>query len=318
MSSSVAAVAHHHPIDVNPRRSIALSTLGEIARGDIAVSFEFFPPKTPAIEAQLRHAIARLASLRPAFMSVTYGAGGSTREGTHAIVKGIQVNTGVAAAAHLTCVNASRAEIDAVAESYWAAGIRHIVALRGDPPEGLGTYSPRPDGYPHADALVSGLRGLRPFEISVAAYPEVHPQAASAQADLDALKRKMDAGATRAITQFFFDIDAFARFLERARRAGISIPIVPGILPITNVAKAMAFAKACNVRIPAWVRRQFEDVDGDPETRQLVAAVVAAEQCRALHGLGIRQFHFYTLNRAELTLAICHMLGVRAAKLSVS
>jgi methylenetetrahydrofolate reductase (NADPH) len=317
MSVPVTAVARQ-PIDPPTRRRVALPALDEISRGDIAVSFEFFPPKTPAIEAQLRHAIRRLAPLRPAFMSVTYGAGGSTRAGTHAIVKGIQTDTGVQAAAHLTCVNASRAEIDAVAESYWTAGIRHIVALRGDPPDGLGAYRPQPDGYAHADALVRGLRGLRPFEISVAAYPEVHPQATSPQADLDALKRKMDAGATRAITQFFFDVDAFERFLERAARAGITIPIVPGILPVTNVAKAMAFAKACKVHIPDWVQHQFEDVDQDPDTRQLIATVIAAEQCRALHGLGIRQFHFYTLNRAELTLAICHMLGVRAAKLSVS
>jgi methylenetetrahydrofolate reductase (NADPH) len=286
----------------------------EAADNDISVSYEFFPPKNPASELQLWQAINRLAILRPAFISVTYGAGGSTREGTHRIVKRIQNETGVKAAAHLTCVDADRAEIDEIAESYWAAGIRHLVALRGDPAGGFdATYRPRPDGYPYADALVRGLRGVRPFEISVAAYPEIHPQAASAEADLDALKRKIDAGATRAITQFFFDVDIFARFVERVRRAGISIPIVPGILPVTSFTKAADFAQKCNIHIPARVRRQFDGIDDDPETLRLVAATVAAEQCRALLALGFRQFHFYTLNRAELSYAICHMLGVRPA-----
>ena len=280
---------------------------------DISVSFEFFPPKTLAIEDQLWRAITRLAAIQPAFMSVTYGAGGSTREGTHRIVKRIQSETGISAAAHLTCVGASHAEIDRIAESYWSAGIHHLVALRGDPAGGGGDYLPQTDGYPYADALVRGLRGLRPFEISVAAYPEVHPHAVSAEADLDALKRKIDAGATRAITQFFFDVDVFARFVERARKAGIEIPIVPGILPVTNFAKAVAFAGACNVSVPAAVLRQFEGIDDDPETLRLVAAAVAAEQCRALRSLGARHFHFYTLNRAELSFAVCHVLGVRPA-----
>jgi methylenetetrahydrofolate reductase (NADPH) len=282
---------------------------------DPAVSFEFFPPKTPVMEAQLWHTVERLAVLRPSFMSVTYGAGGSTHEGTQRIVRRIQTDAGTPAAAHLTCVGASEADIDAIAESYWASGIRHLVALRGDPVGGLGQgYRPRPDGYPYADALVRGLRGLRPFEISVAAYPEVHPHAASPGADLDALKRKIDAGATRAISQFFFDADVFARFVERARKAGIEVPIVPGILPVINYARAVSFAKACNVTIPAKVHKQFEGTDDYPRTLELVAATVAADQCFALQRLGIRDFHFYTLNRAELSFAVCHMLGVRPAR----
>lgn len=288
-------------------------------RDDISVSFEFFPPKTPVAETQLWQAIRRLAIVRPSFMSVTYGAGGSTRDGTHRIVKSIQTETGVKAAAHLTCVDAARAEIDAMAESYWASGIRHLVALRGDAAEGVGSsHPPRRDGYPydgylHADALVRGLRTLRPFEISVAAYPEVHPHASSAEADIDALKRKVDAGATRAITQFFFDVEKFERFIERVRQARIDIPIVPGILPITNFAKAADLARKCNVHIPDRLRRQFDGMDDDPETLRLVAASVATEQCRALRRLGINQLHFYTLNRAELSFAICHMLDVRPA-----
>ena len=247
-------------------------------------------------------------------MSVTYGAGGTTREGTHNIVTRIQHETGVMAAAHLTCVDTSRAEIHAIAGSYWTAGIRHLVALRGDPSGNFDVpYRPRPDGYSYADALVRELRRIHPFQISVAAYPEVHPHASSAEADLDALKRKVDAGATRAITQFFFDVDKFERFIERVRRARINIPIVPGILPITSFAKASDFAQKCNVHIPDHVRRQFLGVDDDPETLRLVAASVATEQCRALRRLGINQFHFYTLNRAELSFAICHMLGVRPA-----
>jgi methylenetetrahydrofolate reductase (NADPH) len=285
----------------------------------VSVSFEFFPPKTPVAETQLWQAIRRLAIVRPAFMSVTYGAGGSTRDGTHRIVKSIQTETGVKTAAHLTCVDAARVEIDAIAESYWASGIRHLVALRGDAAESVGSsFPPRRDGYPYegypyADALVHGLRRLHPFEISVAAYPEIHPQAASAEADLDALKRKIDAGATRAITQFFFDVDKFEHFVERVRRAGINIPIVPGILPVTNFAKAADFAHKCNVHIPDQIRQQFEGMDDDPETLRLVAASVATEQCRALRRLGINHFHFYTLNRAELSFAICHMLDVRPA-----
>ena len=234
----------------------------------IAVSFEFFPPKTESMERQLSHAIETLAPAKPAFMSVTYGAGGSTRERTHAVVSRIQNDLGVPAAAHLTCVNATRDEIDTIADAYWQAGIRHIVALRGDPPGGIGgEYVPTLGGYAYANDLVAGLHRLHPFEISVAAYPECHPQAAGAQADLDALKRKIDAGATRAITQFFFDTNCYAGFLERARKAGITVPIVPGILPLTNFARAAEMAKSCNASIPAGVRAQFEGLDDDPEAR---------------------------------------------------
>lgn len=277
------------------------------------VSFEFFPPKNDKMEAQLWEAIRRLAPLSPSFVSVTYGAGGSTRERTHATVTRIQSETGIPAAAHLTCVNATRAEIDQVAAEYWAAGIRHIVALRGDPQGGLGgTYEPTPGGYRYADELVAGLRAVAPFEISVAAYPETHPQALSAVADLEHLKRKVDAGATRAITQFFFDPDAFLRFRDRAAAAGVHVPIVPGILPVTNFARAIEFAGQCNAAIPAWFAEQFHGLDSDPVTRQIVAAAVAVETCRRLQAEGVGQFHFYTLNRSELAVGICHMLGVRA------
>jgi methylenetetrahydrofolate reductase (NADPH) len=280
----------------------------------LSVSFEFFPPKTAAMEEQLWQTIRRLSPLQPSFMSVTCGANGSTRDGTLRTVKRIQGDTGTPAAAHLTCVDLDRDDIDSTAESYWTAGIRHIVALRGDAVRGEHPQKSHQNGYAFADSLVRGLRGLRPFEISVAAYPETHPEAQSPQADIDALKRKIDAGATRAITQFFFDIDAFARFLERAQRAGIDVPIVPGILPITKFEKAAAFAKACHVKIPAHIQARFEGLDDDPDTLQLVAAAVAAEQCSALGRLGIRQFHFYTLNRAELSFATCHVLGIRPAK----
>jgi methylenetetrahydrofolate reductase (NADPH) len=276
----------------------------------IAVSFEFFPPKTESMERQLSHAIETLAPAQPAFMSVTYGAGGSTRERTHAVVSRIQNEIGVPAAAHLTCVNATRDEIDAIADAYWQAGIRHIVALRGDPPGGIGgDYVPTPGGYAYANELVAGLHRLHPFEISVAAYPECHPQANGAQADLDALKRKIDAGATRAITQFFFDTGCYGGFLERAQKAGISVPIVPGILPLTNFDRATEMAKSCNASIPDAVRAQFEGLNDDPDARHDTATRVALAQCRELYALGIRQFHFYTLNRAELVLDICHSLG---------
>lgn len=301
------------PDATTPPSLVTLPHLDGIVGGDIAVSFEFFPPKTETTEIQLWEAVRKLAPVQPAFMSVTYGAGGSTRERTHAVVTRIQNELGAPAAAHLTCVDARRTEIDAVADAYWQAGIRHIVALRGDPPGGIGgTYQPTPGGYAYANELVEGLLRIHPFEISVAAYPETHPQASSASSDLDALKRKVDAGARRAITQFFFDTDAYARFLDRTAKAGITVPIVPGILPLTNFARASEMAKACGARIPDWVRRQFDGLDRDPATRQLVATAVAVEQCRALHGIGIRQFHFYTLNRAELVLGICHLLGVRA------
>jgi len=277
----------------------------------IEVSFEFFPPKTEKMEAQLWSAIERLAPLGPRFVSVTYGAGGSTRERTHATVERIRRETNLEPAAHLTCVGASRAEIDEVARRYHEAGIHHIVALRGDPLDGETEYRPHPDGYPHAVDLVAGLTRIANFEISVAAYSEVHPEALNAAADLDNLKRKIDAGATRAITQFFFDNADYLRFIEKARAAGITLPIVPGILPVTNFNTVARFASACGANIPAWLASQFEGLDDDPETRKLVAASVAAEQCRSLQAAGIEEFHFYTLNRADLTYAICRVLGLR-------
>ncbi|MBP2293492.1 methylenetetrahydrofolate reductase [Azospirillum rugosum] len=287
-----------------------------------SVSFEFFPPKTEKMEQSLWQAIQRLAPLGPSFVSVTYGAGGSTRERTHNTVTRIQKETGIAAAAHFTCVGATRDEIDAIARTYWDAGIRHLVALRGDPPEtegGVGArYVPHPGGYAYAADLVEGMRKVADFEISVAAYPETHPEAPSAQFDLDNLKRKVDAGATRAITQFFFDNDAYFRFLDRCAAAGITVPIVPGILPITNFARAVEFAGKCGASMPKRLAETFEGLDADPETRQLVAATVAAEQCQALQAQGIKDFHFYTLNRSELTVAICRMLGVKAKQPAIS
>jgi methylenetetrahydrofolate reductase (NADPH) len=286
--------------------------VGQASRSDdIAVSFEFFPPKTDKAEQSLWTCVDRLAPLDPAFFSVTYGAGGSTRERTHSTVVRIRKETAVAPAAHLTCVGASRDEIDAVARNYWDAGIRHIVALRGDPTDAAGGYQPHPDGYAYAADLVAGLKKVGDFEISVAAFPEVHPEATGAAADIDNLKRKIDAGATRAITQFFFDVDVFFRFLDKAHAAGIDVPIVPGILPVTNFARVTQFAATCGTRVPDWMAGLFDGLDDDPETRTLVAATVAAEQCRMLRVNGIKNFHFYTLNRADLAYAICHILGVR-------
>jgi methylenetetrahydrofolate reductase (NADPH) len=256
--------------------------------------------------------VKRLEPLAPRFVSVTYGAGGSTRERTHDTVTRIARETALKPAAHLTCVASTRAEVDEVARRYWDEGIRHIVALRGDPPEGqTGPYVPHPGGYDYAVDLVAGLKKVADFEISVAAYPETHPAAKSPEADLDNLKRKVDAGATRAITQYFFDVDVYCRFLERARRAGIAVPIVPGILPVTNFAQVSKFSTACGASVPRWMAELFAGLDEDPETRRLVAATVAAEQCRALVAAGVTEFHFYTLNRADLTYAICHVLGVR-------
>ena len=281
--------------------------------GNLSVSFEFFPPKSPAMEEALWAAIRRLAPLRPQFVSVTYGAGGSTRERTHATVVRILNETALTPAAHLTCVGATRAEVDEVARQYWDAGVRHIVALRGDAPEGQGGYVPHPGGYPYASDLVAGLRRIADFEISVAAYPETHPEAKSADADIDNLKRKIDAGATRAITQYFFDPTVYFRFLEKVRKAGIAVPVVPGIMPVMNFAQTVKFSKACGASVPSWLARMFEGLEEDAETRKLVAATVVAEQVRALHAGGVREFHFYTLNRADLVFAICHILGVRSA-----
>ena len=278
---------------------------------DVRVSFEFFPPKTEKMEEILWDSIQRLAPLEPAYVSVTYGAGGSTRQLPHPPVVPIRRETVLEPAAHLTCVGSTREEIDEIARQYWRSGIRHVVALRGDPPEDTDRYTPHPGGYAYASDLVAGLKRVADFEISVAAFPEVHPQAASTEADLDNLKRKIDAGATRAITQFFFDADIYLRFLDRARAAGVTVPIVPGILPVTNFARVVQFAAICGTRVPGWMADLFEGLDDRPETRRLVAATVAAEQCRALYANGVNDFHFYTLNRAELTYAICHMLGVR-------
>ena len=278
------------------------------------VSFEFFPPKTAEMEARLWQVIERLEPLGPRFVSVTYGAGGSTRERTHATVRRIRQQTRLEPAAHLTCVAASRPEIDAVAAEYWAAGVRHIVALRGDPPDGAARYRPHSEGYAYARDLVAGLRRVAPFEISVAAYPETHPEAPSPEHDLDNLKAKVDAGASRAITQYFFDIDLYLRFRDRAAAAGIAVPIVPGILPVTNFAQVRKFSAACGASIPPWMAAHFAELDDDPDTRRLVAASIAAEQCRRLHKNGVHEFHFYTLNRADLIVAICHLLGVRAAR----
>lgn len=274
------------------------------------VSFEFFPPKSPEAEDKLWDVIATLAPLSPRFVSVTYGAGGSTRERTHSTVTRILRETQLTPAAHLTCVNATRDEIHEIARQYWDEGVRHIVALRGDTPAAEG-YVPTPGGYDYADDLVRGLREIGDFDISVAAYPETHPQALSPQADIDHLKRKLDAGASRAITQFFFDVDVYLRFMDRVRDAGITAEIVPGILPVTNVAQLKRFAAFSGTSVPPWLATLFEGLDEKPEQRNLVSAMVAAEQCRMLMLNGIHHFHFYTLNRAELTQAICHILGVR-------
>ncbi|WP_207796670.1 methylenetetrahydrofolate reductase [Sphingomonas oleivorans] len=282
--------------------------------GDAEVSFEFFPPRTEKMEETLWSAIQTLAPLGPRFVSVTYGAGGSTRERTHATVERIARETDIPPAAHLTCVDASKAEIEEIARAYWDAGVKHIVALRGDPPVEGTKFTPHPEGYQGAADLVAGLRKIAPFEISVAAYPEGHPEAVSPEADIDNLKRKLDAGATRAITQFFFSPEAYFRFRDRAAAAGISAPIVPGILPVSNVAQTRKFAAMCGAAIPDWMDRLFEGLDDHPAARQLVAATVAAELCRRLYAGGVRQFHFYTLNRAELSFAICHLLGKRVKK----
>ena len=296
------------------RGLLAADPLIDFDAGPPRVSFEFFPPKTPEMEVRLWEVIKRLEPLGPRFVSVTYGAGGSTRERTHATVRRIRQETVLEPAAHLTCVGASRDEIDAVARAYWAAGIRHIVALRGDAPNGAQEYEPHPSGYPYAAELVAGLSRVADFEISVAAYPETHPEAQSAQHDLDNLKRKVDAGAARAITQYFFDVELFLRFRDRVAGAGIAVPIVPGILPVTNFAQVKKFSTACGASIPDWMAVHFEGLDDDPDTRRLVAASIAAEQCRRLHADGVHEFHFYTLNRADLIVAICHLLGVRAKK----
>ncbi len=274
------------------------------------LSFEFFPPKSDVLEAQLWSCVRRLERLAPSFVSVTYGAGGSTQARTHATVTRLVTETSLTPAAHLTCVGATRDEVDAVARDYWAAGVRHIVALRGDAPPGE-DYAPHPRGYAYAADLVEGLRRVADFEVSVAAYPETHPSAMSDSHDLDNLKRKLDAGATRAITQYFFDTGVYLRFLDRCLAAGITAPIVPGIMPVSNFRQAAKFSAMCGATIPAGLARLFDGLDDDPETRRMVAAYAAAEQVRLLQANGVDEFHFYTLNRADLTYAIAHILGVR-------
>lgn len=277
----------------------------------VDVSFEFFPPNTEAMERTLWDSIEHLGVLEPRFVSVTYGADGSTRERTHAAVARILRETDLTAAPHLTCVGASRREIDDIAREYWDMGIRHLVALRGDPPKDGGKYVPRGDGYAYASDLVAGLKKIADFDISVAAYPEVHPEAQSAAQDLDNLKRKLDAGASRAITQFFFDVDRYFRFREECAKAGIESQIVPGILPITRFPQLQRFAEACGATVPQWLQERFEGLEDDAETRKLIAASVAIEQVALLKKEGVDEFHFYTLNRYELAYAICHAIGVR-------
>jgi methylenetetrahydrofolate reductase (NADPH) len=293
------------------RRALDAPLYADVA-GDMDISFEFFPPKSEKMELQLWDAVRALEPLGPRFVSVTYGAGGTTRERTHATVARIQRETSLAAAAHLTCVEATKAEIDQVAEEYWAAGVRHIVALRGDPPTQGAKYATHPGGYENAADLVAGLKRLHPFEVSVSAYPECHPDSADDQADLDNLKRKIDAGANRAITQFFHEPETFFRYRDKVAEAGIDAEIVPGIMPVTNFASVVRMSAMCGTAVPAWMARLFDGLEERPEARQLVAATLAAELCRKLYAGGVRQFHFYTLNRAELAYAICHLLGARA------
>ena len=276
------------------------------------VSFEFFPPKTPDMQARLWRSVEKLEPLAPDFVSVTYGAGGSTRERTHETVSRIVKETDLAVAAHLTCVAATRADVDSVLKEYWAAGVKHIVALRGDPPGGPGDpYTPHPGGYANAAELAAGARAIAPFEISVGCYPEKHPDSPSIAADIDMLKHKIDAGATRAISQFFYDNDVFLRYLDRARAAGIDIPIVPGVMPVTSFKGLRKMADLCGATVPGRLVKLFQSLDDDPGTRQLVAATVAAEQCLELAEAGVEHFHFYTLNRDDMAYALCHMLGVR-------
>ncbi len=275
------------------------------------VSFEFFPPSTEAMEETLWNSIKHLSVLEPRLVSVTYGADGSTRERTHVAVERIRKETKLTAAPHLTCIGASQGEIDDIAREYWDMGVRHLVALRGDPPKDVQQYTPYPGGYAYASDLVAGLKRIADFDIAVAAYPEVHPEADSAQADLDNLKRKLDAGASRAITQFFFDVDAYLGFRDRCAVAGIESTIVPGILPITRFPQLTRFAEQCGAPVPGWLQDRFDGLEDDADTRKLIAASVAIEQVRLLQREGIDEFHFYTLNRSELTFAICHALGVR-------
>ncbi|MEM6413379.1 MAG: methylenetetrahydrofolate reductase [NAD(P)H] [Pseudomonadota bacterium] len=282
---------------------------------DLSVSFEFFPPKNEAMKEKLWAAVEKLEPLAPRFFSVTYGAGGSTRSRTHETVERIVREVGLPVAAHLTCVAATRDEVDSVLRDYWAAGVKHIVALRGDPPGGPGErYTPHPNGYANAAELAEGARKIAPFEITVGCYPEKHPDSPSLSADIEMLKRKVDAGATRAITQFFYDNSVYLRYVDAVRAAGIDIPIVPGVMPVTNFAGVRRMADTCGTTLPGRLVKLFQDLDDDPGTRQLVAATVAAEQCLDLAEHDVKHFHFYTLNRDNLAYALCHMLGIRPIK----
>ncbi len=285
---------------------------GAPGRSGIGASFEFFPPKNAEMETRLWEAITRLAPLQPNFVSVTYGAGGSTRERTHATLTRMITETNLKPAAHLTCVAATRAEVDDVIRDYWRAGVRHIVALRGDPTGGLGSvFAPHPGGYDTSTALVEGIKRIGDFEVTVSAYPEMHPESTSFAAEIDVLKAKIDAGATRAITQFFFDNEHYLRFLDRVRARGIFVPVLPGIVPVQNFRQTASFAKKTGASVPQWLADRFEGLDEDVATRRLIAAAVAAEQVLDLVKRGVTDFHFYTMNQADLVYAICHLLGLR-------
>jgi methylenetetrahydrofolate reductase (NADPH) len=285
-----------------------------LGMGRPSVSFEFFPPKSEEMERTLWESVNRLAPLNPSFVSVTYGAGGTTRERTHATVKRILAETALTPAAHLTCVSATCTDIDDVIRAYQAAGVRHIVALRGDPPEGVGQrYAPHPGGYRNGADLVAGIKRIADIEVSVSAYPEKHPDSPTVEADIDMLKAKVDAGASRAITQFFFENDLYFRYLDRVRARGITVPIVPGILPVQNFNQARNFAARCGTSVPAWLADRFAGLENDAATRKLIAAAVAAEQVLDLVDRGVTDFHFYTMNRADLVYAVCHLLGLRPA-----
>ncbi|MDD7910291.1 MULTISPECIES: methylenetetrahydrofolate reductase [NAD(P)H] [Pseudovibrio] len=295
--------------DLDPGRRYRLN-----GASDIAVSFEFFPPKSEKMEQTLWNSIERLAPLQPDFVSVTYGAGGSTRERTHSTVERLVQETNLKPAAHLTCVDATKADVDEVIRAYWDAGVRHIVALRGDPAAGVGEkYVPHPEGYQNTADLVASIKRIGDFEVSVSAYPERHPESPSWEVEMDVLKAKVDAGATRAMTQFFFNNDDYLRYVDRVRAAGIDIPIVPGIVPVTSFKGISGFASKTGASVPQWLARRFEGLDDDPKTRELVAAAVAAEQVLDLVDHGVSEFHFYTMNKADLVYAICHMLGLRDA-----
>ena len=281
---------------------------------ELKVSFEFFPPKTDEMELKLWESISKLKNLNPNFVSVTYGAGGSTRERTHQTIKKIIDETNLKPASHLTCIAASKDEIHEILRNYWQMGVRHIVALRGDMPASSPNYQLHPEGYQYANELVAGIKKIADFDISVAGYPEKHPEAKSLDEDIDNLKRKVDAGASRIITQFFFDSDVFLRFVEKCQKRGINVPIIPGILPVTNVKQTKHFAKMCGAKIPQWMEQIFENLDEQEDTKKLVAGVVAVELCRILHNAGVNDFHFYTLNRSDLTTAICHILGIRESQ----